>query len=348
MKDSLDNIIYVGKSKNLKSRVASYFYNSKSHSPKVQKLVKNLKDFDYILTDTEFEAFILECRLIKEIKPRYNRLMKSTNCYVFIRLKVNVEYPDIEITSECNKEDGCLYYGPYTNRSTVERGINGIKECLKILCNNSTRKASSCLYYSLEQCIGMCLKDTPSDEYLAIFDNILMLLNGRDNKIIDLIQDKMNSASEKFDFEAAAKYRDYLTAVDYIVNKAKVIEYTEKNKNIVILEPLENQIIKYYLIKGNKVLFSEKYTLTASNHNELKAMLLKNIMLYFKDKALETSLKISKEDVDEAQIIYSYLKSQFTNCSHAIIKKSWLSTPNNINMDKALDKLIKTQEDITN
>lgn len=130
MKDSLNSVIYVGKSKNLKSRVASYFQNSKSHTPKILKLVKNLRDFDYILTDTEFEAFMLECKLIKQMKNEYV------------------------------KNDGNLYFGPYTSKNTIERGIQGIKECCKIFCSNNFQKASCCLNYSLGLCLGMCLGST--------------------------------------------------------------------------------------------------------------------------------------------------------------------------------------------
>ena len=343
MKDSSNSVIYVGKSKNLKNRLGSYFHNSKSHSPKVQKLVKNLKDFDYTLTDTEFEAFMLECKLIKEIKPRYNRQMKSPNSYTYIKLNVNEKHPDIELSNECSKEDRNIYFGPYTNRNTVERGIEGIKECCKILCNNSSRKASSCLYYSLGTCIGMCLQDTPSKEYLDIYNKIISLLNGSDKSILEVMEYNMNNASEKFDFERAIKYRDYLSAVSYLISKGKVIEYTKENKNIVLLEHLSDNTFKFFLIKGNKVLFTEKYILTASDVINLKTILLNKILIYFNDKTLNASIEIKKEDIDESQIIYSYLKNKATSCKHFIVNEKWLNKPDNLNLNKALDELLITQ-----
>ena len=296
MKDSLDSVIYVGKSKNLKNRVGSYFQNSKSHSPKVLKLVKNLKDFEYIITDTEFEAFMLECKLIKEIKPMYNKLMKSPKSYSYIKIKINAKYPSIEISNEFDKNDGYIYFGPYTNKNTLEKGLLGIKECCKILCNNNLQKASSCFNYSLGLCIGMCLDSTPREEYLNILNKIINLLNGSDKSILEEMEHVMNSSSEKFDFETAAKYRDYISAVNYLVDKVKVVKFTKENKNIAFLEYLDKNTYKFFLIKGNKILFSEKYVIKDSDLEKLKAIFKNNILFYFNIK--EDPLKIGKEEID--------------------------------------------------
>lgn len=340
MKDSLNTIIYVGKSKNLKNRVGSYFQNSKSHSPKVVKLVKNLKNFEYILTDTEFEAFMLECKLIKELKPIYNRLMKSPKSYSYIKVKINEKNPDIAISSEANTGDGNFYFGPYTSTNNVARALQGIKEFYKILCYNNGGKASSCLTYSLNLCIGMCLYDTAREQYLIILDKILKLLNGTDKSIIAEMETKMISASEEFDFETAAKYRDYLTAVNYLVNTTKIVEFTKENKNIALLENLKDDIFKFFLIKGNKVLFSKKYKLENLNLEKLKSLLKDNILSYLNDTALENIIEIGKDEIDETQIIYAYLKNKSNNCKHILISEKWLKASNNMNIDKALNKLL--------
>lgn len=338
MKDSLNSIIYVGKSKNLKNRVGSYFQNSKSHSPKVIKLVKNLKDFDYILTDTEFEAFILECKLIKTIKPIYNRQMKNPKSYSYIKIIVNEKYPGIEISNESSEIDGNIYFGPYTSRNTVERGIDGIKEFCKILCSNNFRKTSSCLNYSLGLCIGMCLDNTPIKQYLNIFDKIIKLLGGDDKSLLTEMEHKMNSLSDNFDFEKAAKYRDYISAVNYLIDKFKVIEFAEENKNIALLEPLGDNIIKFFLIKGNKLLFSKKYIL--KDIENLKSIMKNNILFYFKDKGSKNLIGIGKEDIDEAQIIYSYLKNKSNSCNYVIISEKCFSSLNEASINKILDKLL--------
>jgi excinuclease ABC subunit C len=339
MKDSLDSVLYVGKSKNLKSRVGSYFQNSKSHPPKVVKLVKHLKDFDYILTDTEFEAFMLESKLIKDINPIYNRLLKSPKSYSYVKVSINEKCPTLEVSSESDKNDGNLYFGPYTNKNTVDRGLQGIKECCKILCGSASQKASSCLNYSLGLCIGMCLGDAPREQYLAILDKIVKLFSGTDKSIIEAMEQNMHTASEKLDFESAARHRDYIRAVNYLIRKVKVIEYTEKNKNIVVLEHLSNDSLKLFLIKGNKVLFSEKYSMEDFDFEKLKLIVKSNILAYFSNSAQKDSIKIGREEVDESQIIYSYLNSKSSNCKHVIIPEKWLNASNNIKLDNALDKL---------
>src|SRR5690606_2592294 len=138
MKNSSGDIIYVGKSKSLKNRVSSYFQNSKNHPPKIERLVKTLKDFDYLLTDTEFEAFMLECKLIKKLQPMYNRQMKNISSYTFIEINIDKKDMNIRAVNSPNEKHSTIYFGPYTSRNTVERAIQGIKEFCKIDCNSSS------------------------------------------------------------------------------------------------------------------------------------------------------------------------------------------------------------------
>lgn len=339
MKDSLDTIIYVGKSKNLRNRVGSYFINSKSHSPKVIKLVKNLKDFDYMLTDTEFEALLLECKLIKEIKPIYNRQMKSPKCYCYVKIDVNDKYPDIEICSEPSSADGTLYFGPYTNKNTVGKALLAIKEHSKILCTNSSRKASGCLRYSRDLCIGMCTANPSKEHYFALVEKVIKLLRGTDLAIIKEMEKEMNIAAEKFDFEGAAKYRDYIRAVKHLVSTSKMINFIEENKNIALVEFLNDEEIKFFLIRYNKLLFNERYKLKDFNINEMKHKFKSNIVSNFSD-ALKNSSNIGKNEIDEAHIIYSYLKSKDNRCKYISIPEQWIKDMNSLSLDRAMDEFI--------
>jgi excinuclease ABC subunit C len=340
MKDSFDTIIYVGKSKNLKSRVGSYFQSSKAHSSKVLKLIKNIRDFQYILTDTEFEAFMLECKLIQEIKPIYNRKMKSPLAYTYIKITINEKYPNISLCHEYINNDSNLYFGPYTNKNTIARAIQGIKEFCRIPCNNPSVKNTSCLNYSLGLCIGTCLDSSFRGEYLKIIDRVITLLNGSDNGILKEMENKMLETSEKFDFEAAAKYRDYIGAVYSILNNEKIVEFTEENKNIVLLERLNKSIVKLFLIKRNKVLFSEKYSFAEDNLHSLKQTLLANINRYFYDLAANSSTKLSKEELDEAHIIYSYLRYKNNDCKYIIIEDKWIANKDKQKIDEAIDSIL--------
>ncbi|MDP4162875.1 MAG: GIY-YIG nuclease family protein, partial [Bacillota bacterium] len=194
MKDSEDRIIYVGKAKNLKRRVQSYFQQSSAHPQKIKKMVCNLKNFDYILTDTEFEAFMLECQLIKEIKPLFNKKMKSPHAYVYIVIHTDEELHRIEITKNPIKNDGKQCFGPFVSRQTVQKAILAIQEYNQILCSSPANKNSACLNYSLNLCIGMCLGGSAVEKHNAIIKNVIALLKGNDTKLIEDMEQKMAAA----------------------------------------------------------------------------------------------------------------------------------------------------------
>jgi len=338
MKDSLGGIIYVGKSKNLKNRVGSYFQNIKSRTPKVEKLIKNLKDFEYIITDTEFEAFMLECTLIREIKPRYNRLMKNPLSYTYIKIELGEKYPSIEIASTNSKNKHTLYFGPYTNKNAVKKAIQSIKNFYKINCNCNHNNGTSCLSYSLDLCIGMCLKaETTTKQYENIIHKVIALLDGTDNTLLKEIEEKMLIASEEFDFETAAKYRDYLASVTYLANNRKILEFAEKNKNIVMIESLNEYLIKLFLIKKNNVLFSKTYNIKDINVKQLNEIIKISIIQYFKTN-ISSPIEVNKDEIDETQIIHSYLQS--SSCNYITITENLLDLEYNSELDALITKLL--------
>ncbi|MFL0267504.1 GIY-YIG nuclease family protein [Candidatus Clostridium radicumherbarum] len=339
MKDSLDSIIYVGKSKNLKSRVSSYFQYSKAHSPKVVKLVKNIKNFDYILTDTEFEAFILECRLIKEIKPRYNRMMKTPLSYIYV--KINRDFSKIETSMEVSKDDGNFYFGPFINKNVVERALQGIKESLKIQCSSDHQSNSPCLNYSLGLCLGMCFDSNAKAKYKSRIADIFKLLNDTDRKILNIMESIMKDAAEKLDFDTAIKYRDYLSAVKSLMAKEKVITFSEENGKIVLIEYLNKDTFKIFLINGPNIIFTRLFKNTLTHIKEIKTTLIEIILNYFSLKALKSSIEIGRNEIDEAQIIYSYLNTNKNNCRFVVIPEYWIDNKLEASLDETIDSLIK-------
>jgi excinuclease ABC subunit C len=338
MKDSLGHIIYVGKAKQLKKRVQSYFYNAKGHSPKVKQLVRNIRDLDYRLTDTEFEAFMLECELIKEIKPMYNKKMKNPLAYSYIALRTDTAYRQLAVTYDPGEYGDSLYFGPYTSRSTVERAVQGIKESQKILCSTPHAKNALCLNHSLGLCIGMCGGGEALKRYGEIMHRVVGLLNGNDIRILDELQQRMNLAAENFEFETAAKYRDYCTAVSSLLQKEKVIGFTEQNKNIVVLEQVNEQALKLILIKGSEILFRTKLEGHMSVEL-LHAVIQSAIMDSFSKPSRREPGEISRHKLDEAQIIYSYLTS--SSGSYLIIPEDWLETESGAALADAVQELIQ-------
>ncbi|MCL6602122.1 MAG: UvrB/UvrC motif-containing protein [Paenibacillus sp.] len=340
MKDSLGHIIYVGKAKQLKKRVQSYFYNAKGHSPKVKQLVRNIRDLDYILTDTEFEAFMLECQLIKEIKPMYNRKMKNPMAYTYIAIRSNETHRRLEVTYDFSEDEHILHFGPYTSRSTVERAVQGIKESQKILCSSPHSKKAHCLNHSLGLCIGMCAGGEALEKYNEIIDRIIALLNGTDTSILIDMENQMNEAAEKYDFETAAKYRDLAGAVSSLLQKEKVIGFAEENKNIVVMEPINDHTLKLILIKGSRILFRAKIETVPLDLQQLYNDIQSAISDNFRDQSLDSPGTISRHKIDEAQIIYSYLKN--STGSYLIIPEEWLNVENPIELNEAVHGLLKS------
>lgn len=327
MKDSRGAIIYVGKAKRLKRRVASYFQQSRSHPPKVRMMVGHIRDLEYRETDTEFEAFMLECRLIKELKPMYNKKMKSPQAYTYLRFTEQDGLLRMDTAYSPDEADGSQCFGPYTSRHTVERAILGMKETMHILCSHSRRGPSYCLHYSLGLCLGMC-KDGDQDaaeQYNRIMGQIIHTLEGKDTSILEAMERKMEEAAARFDFETAAKFRDYQKAVQSLLQKARVIHFAEANRSIAVLEAMENSRAKLIVLQGSRIIHTSVYGLESGRTEA---------MLHAASEAVQASLcmaaasgaasvrAVTRDDIDEAQIIYSYLKSG--GAGHAVIRKEWL------------------------
>jgi excinuclease ABC subunit C len=337
MKDKLGHTIYVGKAKKLKLRVQSYFQNQKNHSQKVKKLVQTINDFEVIQTDTEFEAFLLENQLIKEIKPIFNSRMKSPQTYPYIVIRTKNKMREIEITNQPDhtNDSTSLVFGPYTSKNAVVTAIEGLKDFFQIKCSKPTKRNVACLNYSLGLCIGMCLGGPAVEQYEKTIDKIIGLLKGADKSILDEIKQKMNLASENLDFKTAAKYRDNLDAVQYLTRGKKVITFAKSTKNIVVIEPLAKSIIKVFYIQGNQVLHKEKYDLNTQGIEQLKLNILFQIQASFNVKKKNSSHKIEQDELDEAQIIYNYLRG--SSCRHMVIPQKWLNANNIEEINQSLN-----------
>ncbi|AHV97947.1 GIY-YIG nuclease family protein [Paenibacillus sabinae] len=339
MKDSLGGIIYVGKSKNLKKRVQSYFYQSKSQPKKIKALVSHIRDLEHRVTDTEFEAFMLECRLIQELKPMYNKKMKNPLAYTYIVIKVRDGLRRIEIAGEPAGNDGAVYFGPYTaSRHSVERVIQSFLVCCQIACSSAGFNGSACLNHSLGLCRGVCLGGEAVDEYNEIIDRFIAMLDGSDRSLYEEMRDRMQRAAERYDFETAAKFRDCIEAFDYILMKEKVIGFTGEDRNIVVIEELDEDRIKLFLIKRSRILYSERISVRGCDTASLCVKIKTAIYSYFGPDTRLPSSEVSREEVDEAQIIYSYL--QRSDGRYLVIPEEWLGSESSAELDDALDTLL--------
>ncbi|WP_230474330.1 UvrB/UvrC motif-containing protein [Calidifontibacillus erzurumensis] len=297
-----------------------------------------MKDFDYIITDTEFDAFLLECQLIKELKPLYNKLMKSPESYTYIKFDMTDELHTIKLTNEINENSCSLFFGPFSSKNTVEKAIKGLKEIYKIECNHIGNRKSACLNYSLGLCLGMCFQSSAIDKHNQIIGRIIALLEGRDTRILQEMEQEMNDSSIHFDFEKAAKIRDCLSALKSLLKKEKVIEFTKANLNIVVIEFLNDKKMKLFFIHRNKVLYNYIYDLNIKNLKEVRQLVKANILHVFKIRESSPGDCINKEEIDEANIIYSYLKTNV--CKYLIIPDDYLDLINHHRLEKALDEFL--------
>ncbi len=346
MKDSLGNIIYVGKAKQLRKRVQSYFVKNSSHSPKTRVLVSHIRDLEVRHTDTEFEAFLLECRLIKELRPAYNRKMKNPEAYTYITLHRARENGLRYFSVSYSPEDkvGLRRFGPYSSRGTVERALEGIKEGLRIACSNPSGRSGPCLNHALGRCIGMCAGGKAAEAYEAIVDRIILFLEGQSTDIPELMEKRMVEAAERFDFEAAARYRDEGRAVAYLLQKEKMISFAETGHISVVLEEMDGGLAKLFLIKGNRLLLNHRLSLAAYEQTTpaLAREIAARVRSAYVSARADTHSPITRFDVDEAQIIYSYLQSNAA-CSRQL-DQAWLgdNAPPSL-LEEAAAQLLENQ-----
>jgi excinuclease ABC subunit C len=335
MKDHIGTVIYVGKAKSLKKRVQTYFQNSAAHPQKIKKMVANINDFNVLNTDTEFEAFLLECKLIKELKPLFNKKMKSHLSYSYIAIKMDGPFRKISIPSEKSQGGGTMYFGPYTSPIYVKKAIQNLKEYFKINCLQPLT-GSPCLNYTLGNCNGLCLGGSRVEEYNKIVEKFISFLQGSDAEILDEIEKKMNHASEHYQFEEAAKYRNYMKSFSLLLYKENMIQFTGGNKNIAVVEWINDRTFKFFLIKGHKVIFSKEYQ--PEKFRKLSVEIRDTIVDTFQQNEKKKSVVIGKEELDEAQIIYSYLNGG--NARFIVIPEEWLDGNENEKLDVSINQLL--------
>ncbi|MGG6313063.1 GIY-YIG nuclease family protein [Paenibacillus macerans] len=325
MKDAAGGVIYVGKSKNLKQRVRSYFHESRARSAKVERLVHNVKDLEIRLTDTEFEAFMLECRLIHELKPVYNKQMKSPLGYVYLAIRDKQGSWRMEVTGEPENEPNLACFGPFTaKRNTVEQAVQGIREYLKIACSKpASAGRAPCLNHSLGLCLGTCLGGEAVRINNERVGRFIAVLDGSDPSLYEELAESMREAAERYDFEGAARCRDALRSIDLLLHQEQIVGFTVQSRNIAILEPLSETEAKLFLVRRNRVLFSEKVGLSAYGNKAIRAVLVEQALSCFTRRRSPLQDKLTREEIDEAQIIYRYVQS--SSCRHVLIPEEWIT-----------------------
>ena len=265
MKNVFGEIIYVGKAKNLKKRVRQYF-QSKNHIPKIQAMIKNISEFEYIITDNEVEALILEANYIKKYRPKYNTLLRDDKQYPYIKMSVQEKYPRIYKVREV-KRDGAKYFGPYPSAYAVNEIIDIIGNLYKLRkcslkLDGSKKCQRPCMYYHINRCTAPCMGNVDIKEYREEVNKAISFLTGGED-IIKSLNEKMLMASENMDYEEAAKYRDQIKALEVISEKQKVVSTAGIDQDVIgSALGIEEACIQIFFIRNGKIIGSEHYLLT--------------------------------------------------------------------------------------
>lgn len=303
MHNSSDEIIYVGKAVNLKNRVRQYFQNSKNKTAKTTALVSHIAYFEYIVTDSEMEALLLECNLIKEHRPKYNVMLKDDKTYPYIKVTVNEDYPRIFITRKYVK-DKSRYFGPITDvtaaKETVEliNKLFPIRKCRKSL-PKEIGKERPCLNYHIGQCAAPCDNLISKEEYNKIVDEVLAVLEGKYDYIIKYLEELMYDASEKMDFEKAASYRDRIAGVKKIMEKQKITNSGAGDSDVIAFSrAMDEALVQVFFIRGGKLSGREHFLINAPDYIDRSGIMTQFVKQFYSGTAY-----IPKELILEEELV---------------------------------------------
>lgn len=278
MRDDRDVILYVGKAVDLHNRVRSYFRENIGRGPMIDKMVSLIARFEYIVTDSELEALVLENNLIKENSPKYNTLLKDDKTYPYIKVTVGEEYPRI-LFSRTMKKDKSKYFGPYSSASAVKDTIELLNKLFFLrTCNRSLPrdigKDRPCLNYHIKQCLAPCQGYVSREQYREQVDAALEFLNGNYNVILKDLEEKMKSAAEAMAFEEAARYRDLYNSVRQVAQKQKITEGVGEDKDIIALYQDETEaVVQVFFVRDGKLIGREHYYMTNVSENSKPGIL---------------------------------------------------------------------------
>ncbi len=312
MHDENDTIMYVGKAINLHNRVRSYFRTNIGRGPQIDMMVKQIARFEYIVTDSELEALVLENNLIKEHCPRYNTLLKDDKTYPYIKVTVSEEYPRI-LFSRLMKKDKSRYFGPFTSAAAVKDTIElinklyGLRTCNRVLPRDIGLERP-CLNYHMKQCCGPCTGAVSKEEYRERIDKALDFLGGNYSVILGDLRQKMEKASEELDFESAARYRDLISSVQVVAQKQKMTDSDLEDKDIVaIASDDKDAVVQVFFVRDGRLIGREHFYMTHVSENPQSEILMNFVKQFYAGTPFIPRELLLPEPIEDMEIIEKWL-----------------------------------------
>lgn len=343
MHDKADNIIYVGKAVNLKRRVSSYF-QTRPRSPKIEKMISLIDHFEYIMVESEMEAFVLECNLIKENRPKYNTMLMDDKTYPFVKITLFEKYPKITLTRH-HEKDGAKYYGPYTNVTALKeilkmfRKLYGYRTCNKKLDGQSVERP--CLYHQVGECMGPCSGNVDPEEYRKGIDEIAGFFEGDSSSVKKNLKEKMLKCSENMEFEQAAAYRDMLQNVEELSQTQRVTAGFEMNRDVIGIALKDYKaVVQIFFIRSGKMVGREHYLLEAESDDK-KEVLTEFVKQFYGGTALIPKEILLSEEIEEKELVTGWL-------SDVAGRKVTLTTPQKGKKEKLVELAVSNAENLLN
>ena len=310
MHDKNDKIIYVGKAISLKNRVRQYFRKT-NKTKRIQNMVSLIDHFEYIVTDNEAEALILECNLIKNNMPKFNVLLKDDKTYPYIKVNVKADYPDVYITRR-KLNDGAKYFGPYANAGAAKEMVEFIKSKFKIRqCRTFKYKDRPCLNYHIKKCMAPCMGYVSKEEYMKQIDEIISVLEGKTDKLIRGLEQEMYEASQNMQYEKAAYLRDKKNAIERISERQKVSNISENDIDVIGLAKSNTRVcIEIFFVRKSKMIGREHFFLNELVDEEPKEIISSFIKQYYLDRPILPNKIMIREEIEDKELLQDLLTKQ--------------------------------------
>ncbi len=312
MHDKSDAIIYVGKAVSLKNRVRQYFQSSRNLTPKISQMVAHIDHFEYIVVDSEIEALVLECNLIKEHRPKYNTMLKDDKEYPYIKVTINETFPRVLIARK-QKKDGAKYFGPYPNGSAVKDSLELLRKLYYIrTCNRNLPKEIGlerpCLYYHIKQCKAPCQGYITKEEYQKSIEQVMEFLNGNYEIVAEQLRQKMQKASEDLAFEEAAEYRDLLESVQKLSQKQKASDTNSIDRDIIAFATAQEEaVVQVFFIREGKMLGREHFYLNGIEKEKRSAIMANFIKQFYSGTPYIPKELLLSEEPEELGLLEEWL-----------------------------------------
>lgn len=326
MHDEKDAIIYVGKAISLKNRVRQYFQSSRNKGAKIEQMVTHISRFEYIVTDSELEALVLECNLIKEHRPKYNTMLMDDKSYPFIKVTVNEPFPRVMLARQM-KKDKAKYFGPYTSAGAVKDTIELIRKLYHIRsCNRSLPKdigkERPCLNYHIHQCQAPCQGYIPQEEYRKSIDEVVRFLNGHYDLVLKELEEKMMAASDSLEFEKAIEYRELLTSVQKVAQKQKITDTAGDDRDIIAMASEgEDAVVQVFFIRSGRLIGRDHFYLKSAENDTEGEILSSFIKQFYAGTPYIPAELMLPEEIEDQDIIEEWLTARRERRVHLRIPK---------------------------